>query len=124
MRAKPVLIKLEAGTQYRTRGGRVARVYAVDGLGPYPVHGAVWRDGDHEWSTGSWTSGGRAYEEESADDIVSAWREPIVLEGWVNVYEAPGGYGFSAPYDTEDQANERAGDTRLTVIRVRGVEGT
>ena len=54
-RNKPM--EIELGKQYRTRDGREVRVYAVDGGGPYPVHGAVKLD--EGWEAGVWRSDGR-----------------------------------------------------------------
>jgi hypothetical protein len=48
----------QAGCTYRTRDGREARVYATDGAGDYPIHGATrWpREG---WEEATWTAEGR-----------------------------------------------------------------
>lgn len=47
----------EPGKTYRTRDGREARVYAVDGGGNWPVHGAI-RGRDGVWSAEAWTKDG------------------------------------------------------------------
>jgi hypothetical protein len=47
---------IEMGKQYRTRDGREVRIYATDGVGGFPVHGAVFfSDG---WRAERWTSCG------------------------------------------------------------------
>lgn len=43
---------------YRTRDGREVRIYATDGAGRYPVHGA-FRDVSY-WRPYSWTEDGKA----------------------------------------------------------------
>jgi hypothetical protein len=39
--------------QYRTRDGREVRIYAVDGGGEFPVHGAIKKPGDI-WDSMCW----------------------------------------------------------------------
>lgn len=43
--------------KYKTRGNREVRIYATDGGGTYPVHGAISTDGD--WATATWTKSGK-----------------------------------------------------------------
>lgn len=46
---------IDINKQYRTRDGREVRIYATNGEGPFPVHGAiknVW------WDCESWTKEG------------------------------------------------------------------
>jgi hypothetical protein len=42
---------------YRTRDGREVRIYAIDGVDPFSVHGAIKEYGS--WVTESWTKNGR-----------------------------------------------------------------
>lgn len=46
------------GKTYLTRGGCEALVYAVDGGGLWPIHGAVWLLG--AWEPASWTCDGKS----------------------------------------------------------------
>lgn len=48
--------KIDINKKYRTREGYEVRIYAVDGGGDYPVHGAI-RTGD-KWESKSWKSDG------------------------------------------------------------------
>ena len=48
---------IEMGKKYRTRDGRDVRIYAVDGYGYYPVHGAYL--GNDGWVDCTWTLDGR-----------------------------------------------------------------
>lgn len=80
-------MKIEAGKFYRTRDGRKARVYAVDGtLGTSSeIHGAVFHGG--AWGARQWSKSG-SYNNtiERELDIVSEWAEPAPkLIAWVPV---------------------------------------
>ena len=48
-------MKITVG-EYLTRNGNKARVYATDGGGSFPVHGAVYTNG--EWEQEKWTPNG------------------------------------------------------------------
>jgi hypothetical protein len=76
---------IELGKKYRTEGHQEVRIYAVDGNGLYPVHGAVkYGDG---WSSAVWTKGGLYDYENSptSSDLVEV-KPRIQREVWVNVY--------------------------------------
>lgn len=60
---------IEMGKQYRTRDGREARIYAVDGGGLYPVHGAFVGDG---WEQENWMADGLWAAEKNEDGIPDA----------------------------------------------------
>jgi len=71
---------------YRTRDGREVRIYAVDGGGIYPVHGAHLV-GKYEWKSGCWTRDGD-YQNQftlTDNDLIEV-RPRIQREVWVNVY--------------------------------------
>jgi hypothetical protein len=42
----------------KTRGGSEVRVYADDGGGDYPVHGAWWYEAEKRWIPAAWTIDG------------------------------------------------------------------
>lgn len=68
-------IFLEPGKCYRMRGGHKVRVYAVDGQGVLPVHGA-WQDVHGGWRAGIWTRFGAWNAGEETDrDIVGVWQD-------------------------------------------------
>ena len=50
---------IDKSKQYRTRDGRAVRIYAVDGGGDWPVHGA-YMHGD-TWRIISWTAEGSVF---------------------------------------------------------------
>lgn len=76
-------LKIEAGKQYVTRDGKRVRIYATDGRGALPVHGAVFNEGwwcATEWyADGRYVSNVRLPEYESAMDLVAEydWRQEI-----------------------------------------------
>jgi len=53
-RIDPVEIKV--GSRLKTEDGKEVRIYAVDGMGYYPIHGAIKLGGG--WSSDSWTVDG------------------------------------------------------------------
>ena len=55
---------------YKTRTGVDVRIYATDGGGEYPVHGAINYDG--EWFPRHWTAEGVTFSdnEQSRDDLI------------------------------------------------------
>ncbi len=74
---------IELGKQYKTRDGREVRIYAVDGGGHKPIHGAI-REGDG-WFAASWLQGGvGALHINSLVEV----KPRIQREVWVNVYPA------------------------------------
>lgn len=61
---------------YRTRDGRKARIYALDGGGGYPVHGSILNG--NTWLQCSWDKSGKLYfSSEEAGDIIGKWQEPL-----------------------------------------------
>lgn len=83
-------MKIEPSKYYKTRNGHKVRIYATDGSGHYPVHGAILRDND--WEERVWDANGSAYAKETiraSIDIVSEWSDaPIVnwsaMPAWCN----------------------------------------
>ena len=71
--------------KYRTRDGREVRIYAVDGQGPYPVHGSIKINGQWE-DIEKWKKNGRYYEQgENRRDLIEV-KPRIHREYWVNMY--------------------------------------
>ena len=69
--------------QYRTRDGREVRIYAVDGCGDYPIHGAIKKEVG--WDVRVWPVTGIHYSYENIDLIEVKPR--IQHEYWVNMYQ-------------------------------------
>jgi len=74
--------------KYQTRAGRKVRVYATDGDGPYPVHGAEWVG--EGWTTSKWTQdGGYCSGAITRRDLIEV-REKLTVSGHVNIYRING----------------------------------
>lgn len=57
-------MKIEMGKKYKTRDGKKVRIYAVDGVDAYCVHGAFFTNSKHSkdgWSARCWRSNGKVY---------------------------------------------------------------
>jgi len=71
---------IEVGKPYVSRDGREIRIYATDGYGDQPIHGAMPVDrGETSWLSHTWTSGGCFYAAEQLEsdyDIVGLWADP------------------------------------------------
>ena len=72
----PVRFPLKPGKTYYTRDEREVRVYATDGCGKFPIHGAFRKGKDIGWEMDIWSETGRAVPE-YLDDL------DIVYEEWV-----------------------------------------
>lgn len=71
---------IDINKKYRTRDGREVRIYATDGVGKLPVHGAYFIDGD--WYLDQWTiNGGADYDGFDSDyDLIEIDEEEELLE--------------------------------------------
>lgn len=81
---------IEMGKKYQTRDRREVRIYAVDGEGQLPVHGAIrQRDSGtgHDWTLRKWTAEGRVCVGDSKyeHDLVEV-KARIKLVRWLNVH--------------------------------------
>lgn len=102
-------MKIEPGKLYRTRGGQKARIYAVDGEQPWPIHGAVLEN--REWKQYGWWPDGRF--DRNTDnhrhlDLIEEWTEPKkTKELWLWVFESPKfGYHTSNEWMSEEQMKQ------------------
>ena len=62
---------IDKNKTYKTRDGREVRIYATDGGGPQPVHGAI--SGLNFWSTANWSKNGSytvVYGQEHDNDLI------------------------------------------------------
>lgn len=77
MDTEPVADWIVPGAELKTRGGYKVRIYAVDGGGTYPVHGAVFNEG--RWAPQSWSSTGifEMASAPSANDLMEPVRRKI-----------------------------------------------
>lgn len=108
--------KPEAGKEYRTRDGRKARVYAVDGCKPSPVHGAILTY--MGWSTCSWRSDGAI----TAAGEVSNDLLPEKKTAYLNVYP-PGSVSGRMHPRREDADNAIGTGRRVACVKIEYYEG-
>lgn len=112
-------MKLELGKHYKTRDGRKVRIICVDKMSDsHPIVGLIL-EGDWE-AISAYTEQGKYATYDSHEDIVSEWREPITVEGWVNVNDS---FPISKFYKTKFEADAGAGADRIACVKVKGVEG-
>lgn len=73
-------MNIQAGKDYKTRGGQNVIIYATDKGSHYPVHGAVLCS-DGTWGVESWSLNGMVHlQNEQHRDIVSEWTEPLQFD--------------------------------------------
>ena len=98
-----------------TRDGSKVRIYAQDGGGKYPMHGAIWANGI--WHPRKWKANGRFSNNETyhPDDLI-----PDRREVWVNEY--PNGVLVGLDDSIED-AKENAGSDLIRTIKFVEVLG-
>jgi hypothetical protein len=97
----------------RTRGGAEVRIYATDGEGLYPIHGAFF-NGDW-WVMQTWTSDGVVRcGPESDYDLVEEPRT-MELDLWVNVYRD----GTTSTWRRKGDADAAALPGRFACINVK-----
>lgn len=106
---------IELGKTYRTRDGREAIVYATNGAGDYPVHGAhMTVDG---WHIAVWTADGFQFLSRNQHDLDLIEVKPrIKRELWVNLY--PSKSCVMIGYETKDQADKAAAYNRIACIPI------
>lgn len=74
---------IDKSKDYKTRDGREVRIYATDGGGAKPIHGAVLNNG--KWVSHIWTAAGFLQDVACSSDLIEV-RPRIKREVWVNVY--------------------------------------
>lgn len=103
--------------KYRTRDGREVRIYAVDGGGDQPVHGAA-RD-ESGWVPETWSAGGSFCEDSSYEapwDLIEVKPE---RGGWINIYPLTVGSTIHPTKEAADKHNIG----RIACIHVKFTEG-
>ena len=83
--------------QYTTREGQEVRIYAIDGKGSYPIHGAVLIN--EGWDEKTWNHDGSFDREESRFDLIEIVPKVKV---WVEYYLDRYGNFITARYFSED----------------------
>jgi hypothetical protein len=104
---------IDINKKYKTRDGQDVRIYAVDGNGPYPVHGAVEPKTDF-WIPESWTPSGKtSCKVNSSNDLVEV-KPRIKQKMWVNVYPDH----CLGAYHEKRHADEMAAPHRIGCVQV------
>jgi hypothetical protein len=104
---------IDRNKQYRTRDGREVRIYAVDGRGMWPIHGAIKVDGG--WAACTWFDDGRAAgDRDAALDLIEV-KPRIQREVWVNVYPE---IRECLHYETKNRADQGAMPHRIACVKL------
>ena len=74
-------MKIDKSKQYTTRDGREVRIYATDGGGHYPVHGA-FKASDGGWIKEDWTSCGEVNKDSTARAYLDLIEKKMTAEEW------------------------------------------
>ncbi len=102
--------------EYKTRDGCKVTLYVVDAPNDeYPVHGRVEHDAAHNPASGS-ADGTYLTSLPSGDrDLIEV---PVVHTVWLNIYT-----DFIHKYLTREDADDRAGPTRLACFEIEYHKG-
>ena len=121
--------KFKIGTEWKTRGGWRAVVVAYDEGKGFPITAWVESNPHSREDDIILTCEGKFFKEcviVDTDelvfqqlDLIEPWIEPVVHEGWVNVYGG-NSTNFSA---CKEVADSRAYSTRIACIKVKFTEG-
>jgi hypothetical protein len=95
--------------KYRTREGDEVRIYALDGGGTSPVHGA-YKD-PMGWVSCSWMQEGFKAILEGPYDLIEV-KPRIQRTVWINIYERE-----DRPA-TKEEADQQAAKTRIACVKV------
>lgn len=106
---------IRLGQVWRTVNGEIARVICVDR--DHPTHPVVALAGSDETPI-TLTKQGKLGTSPNAMDFASLWRDPAVIEGWVNFYQN----GSGTFHRTKDEANSWSSPNLVTSMKVTGIE--
>ena len=111
-------MKISLDKEYQTRDGREVRIYAIDGSGACPIHGAI-KCVDGSWTSRQWGSSGRIPLDPYLNpaDIIEKPKTTEV-DFWVNIYPN-GGYGCTER--TRTKADHYAGPKRIACINIKRI---
>ena len=103
---------IDISKKYRTRDGREVRIYALDGGGSHPVHGACKHPEAGGWVLSRWNEQGRISSPDFLGDLIEVKRR-IKRTLWVNLFPVT-----AAAYLNKFDADSFAGFARLSCIKV------
>lgn len=98
--------------KYRTRDGREVRIYAVDGNGKWPVHGAIKEN--EGWNARVWAKDGLDDPQRMNPLDLIEVKPRIQREYWVNVYPN----GGAQTLKTKKIADDHSNDDRIACVKV------
>jgi hypothetical protein len=101
---------LDAEKNYKTERGDAVKIYATNGGGRYPVHGAVRIDGKG-WRNESWTAMGKA--QSGSERNLQLDPTHISRSIWINVHDRS-----CVAWISRDKADRNQGN-RLACIKVK-----
>ena len=102
---------IDKSKTYKTRDGREVRIYATDGGGSYPVHGAICQDGG--WKSNTWNSDGSWTSGQCRADLIEV-KPRIKYERWVNVYPD----NAISSSKTREEADRNAIWNRIACVKI------
>ena len=76
---------IDKNKTYKTRDGREVRIYATDGSGYWPIHGAIQLSCSG-WSSASWDNHGNAYNSFHRDGLIEV-RPRHKRTVWLHVFK-------------------------------------
>lgn len=118
-RLEPAPALIDPAKAYQTREGCAVRIYAVDGGGEEPVHGAYQKDG--VWFGTTWLADGMYYGGVAEPrDLIEVKPE---RDGWVNVYANLEYPSASILHATKTEADESATEGRTSCLHLKFREG-
>jgi hypothetical protein len=102
---------IDINKKYTTGVGHEVRIYAIDGGGYWPIHGAMKSNDDLGWLSASWEKDGGHHVE--AYSLVEA-KLRIKQKLWVNVYPDH----CCGAYHEKRHADEMAAPHRIGCVQV------
>ena len=102
---------IDINKKYKTRDGRDARIYAIDGNPEYPVHGAILSDSG--WNGATWCTEGRWLSSFNSPNDLVVVKPTVKVDMWLNVYRG----GEFTPHSCRGYADQLAGD-RVAIIHI------
>ena len=79
---------IDINKRYCTKSGHEVRIYATDGGGDYPVHGAVLEK--NYWRILSWDENGNLKSDQGQPYDIVEFKPRIKRSLWVNIYPLGG----------------------------------
>ena len=117
--------EIDINKQYRTRDGHEVRIYATDGMGLYPVHGAISVSQEHRdswsghmfkgWSLECWLSNGQHYQANKDFDLVEI-KPRIKRTFWFNIVSETQGATIGCL--SKEHADRLQAPNRIACVKV------